>query len=139
MKVTGGCLCGAVRYEAEGEPAFSAICHCRDCQRASGSIGSPVLAMPAAGFSVTGPVKRYTCQGMTGGDTHRNFCPECGSTLFGGTPETGEGVTNLYVGSLDDPSGFAPSVTIFTRDRHAWSPAFDVAHEFETMPPRRPA
>lgn len=136
---TGGCLCGAVRYEAEGPPAFSVFCHCRDCQRASGSIGFPVMGVPAATFRVTGPVRRHQAPSVNGRGAARNFCTECGSTVFGGEPETGEGLTNLYIGSLDDPSAFKVEAVIFTRDRTAWTPPFEGAHEFEEMPGEPPA
>ena len=50
---TGGCLCGAVRYESAGEPLFSLLCHCRDCQHQSGSAYVAAMRVPAAGFRIT--------------------------------------------------------------------------------------
>ena len=57
--VTGGCLCGRVRYTATGEPAFSGICHCRNCQRYTGSAFETVIAFPTAAISVHGELKTY--------------------------------------------------------------------------------
>ena len=51
--MTGGCLCGAVRYESTGEPGFALLCHCRDCQRQSGSAYAAGLRVAASGFWVT--------------------------------------------------------------------------------------
>jgi len=49
----GGCLCGGVRYEATGEPVFSLLCHCRDCQRQTGSAYNAAIRVPAVGFRIT--------------------------------------------------------------------------------------
>ena len=49
----GGCLCGAVRYESAGEPLFSLLCHCRDCQHQSGSAYVAAMRVPASGFRIT--------------------------------------------------------------------------------------
>ena len=58
--MTGGCLCGAVRYESTGEPGFALLCHCRDCQRQSGSAFAAGWRVPAASFRVTqGAPKLY--------------------------------------------------------------------------------
>lgn len=78
-KITGGCQCGAVRFEAEGEPAFSSNCHCRDCQRASGSAYLPVMGFPKDAVRVTGEVKYFQRQGDSGAFESEGFCPECGA------------------------------------------------------------
>ena len=77
--IEGGCRCGAVRYKAEGEPAHHAVCHCRDCQMASGAPMVAWLAMPSEGFAITsGEVASYTAPS---GST-RQFCAQCGTPLF---------------------------------------------------------
>lgn len=127
----GGCLCGAVRYEAAAEPLFEGLCHCRDCQRASGSGHVPVIGVPKPAFSFTGKTVAYALPGSTGG---RHFCPACGSLMFG-MPGTAPDMVTIYVGSLDDPSVFAPTVAIFTRERHAWDVPKTQLAEFEALPP----
>jgi hypothetical protein len=57
--ITGGCLCGRVRYTVTGEPAFSGLCHCRNCQRYTGSAFEALIAFPAASVSVQGELKAY--------------------------------------------------------------------------------
>ena len=80
---TGQCLCGAVEYSSTGPALFSAICHCRDCQRASASGGVPVLGVSKESFTWSGPVKQSRVKGGSGLSAVRNFCSECGSLLFG--------------------------------------------------------
>lgn len=119
-RLTGGCLCGAVRYESAGPALFSAVCHCRDCQRASGSGGVPVLGVPRPSFSCTGPVKQSRSTGGSGQTAVRNFCADCGSLLFG-TPESAPEMVTIYVGSLDDSSAFQPTDALFAGQRPAWA------------------
>jgi hypothetical protein len=133
--IEGGCLCGAVRYRAEGEPLFAVHCHCRDCQRASGTGHVPVLGMRREQFSYSGNTTSYATPGLKG-KAVRYFCPVCGSLLFG-LPESGPHMVSLYVGSLDDPSVFAPRIIVFASQRHEWDRLAATLPEFETLPPRR--
>lgn len=116
----GGCLCGAVRFRATGTPLFALICHCRDCQRASGSGGVPVLGMPRAGFTVSGRTQGFASVGGSGESAVRHRCAACGSLLFG-TPAVAPELVTVYAGSLDEPERFAPDRAIFVRDRPAWA------------------
>lgn len=118
--LTGRCLCGAVRYASAGPVLFSVVCHCRDCQRASGSGGVPVLGVPKPSFSSEGPVKQSRVTGGSGQTAVRNFCAECGSLLFG-TPESAPEMVTLYVGSLDDAAAFTPTAALFTDHRPSWA------------------
>jgi len=99
--ITGGCLCGAVRYEARGEPLFAVYCHCRDCQRASGSGHVPVMGVPKELFTASGATTSYTAAAMNGRKSVRHFCPTCGSLLFG-TSDAAPDAVSVYVGTLDD-------------------------------------
>ena len=79
----GGCLCGSVRYEYDGQPGNSSYCHCDDCKRATGgpyTVG--VLSKADKLRIVSGKVKGYTTVGDSGNEITRQFCPECGSPLF---------------------------------------------------------
>src|SRR5215831_3809925 len=117
--ITGGCRCGRVRYESDGKAIFSVICHCRECQRASGSFGLPVMGVSRATFKVTGEPKSYVSTGGSGKPAVRFFCAECGSLLFG-RPEVISEMVTIYVGSLDEPNLFKPREVIFTRERPSW-------------------
>jgi len=130
---TGGCLCGAVRYEAEGEPLFAAICYCRDCQRASGSAFVPFMGFAAKNVRFSGQTRVMVSRAANGGDAHRNFCPTCGSLLFGGIVGVHDQHT-IYAGSLDDTAAFEPQFAIFNKSRPAWAPLPEGLRTFEAMP-----
>mgnify|MGYP000734200519 CR=1 FL=1 len=132
--IKGGCLCGAVRYCADGEPVFQAFCHCRDCQRASGGGHLPVAGAMRETFSTTGETRTFQTKSAKGHDATRHFCPACGSLLFGessGAP----GLVMIYMGTADEPSAFRPQMRIFTRDRPGWDAAEPNIPAFETFPP----
>jgi hypothetical protein len=91
---TGGCECGAIRYEVDAEPIAMFNCHCRDCQRASGGPYTGVVYMPAKAVKITkGSPRYYTTLSEAMGVNKRGFCPDCGSRLFGGITDTGHGIT----------------------------------------------
>ena len=102
MPITGGCLCGAVRYEAGEEPYSVAVCHCRMCQRAYGH-GSGIFVLFRKGvLRITkGEPKYYKSSAWS----ERGFCADCGSPL-GMRDETGHGV---LVGTLDHPEEWPPN------------------------------
>lgn len=134
MTMTGGCLCGQVRYETDAAPAWTAICYCRDCQRASGSGYVPVMGVRRGAMRITGETKSYEVRAARGGPSTRHFCPTCGSLIFGGVEGPQDGTMSVYVGTLDDPSAWSPQIAIFTRSRMPWDCAVAGATEFETMP-----
>ncbi|MGH7779287.1 MAG: GFA family protein [Candidatus Binataceae bacterium] len=135
--ITGGCLCGAVRYEAERKPLFAVLCHCRDCQRASGSGHVPVMGVPKSSFKVSGQTNSYALPGGSGLKSIRHFCPTCGSLLFG-TPEAAPDAVSIYVGSLDDLSVFQPEAVIFKRSRQSWDQTLGSLPEFDALPAAPP-
>jgi hypothetical protein len=63
---TGGCLCGAIRYECSADPVFAGNCHCRDCQKASGSPFASGMGVPATAVKITGNVKYHDSQADSG-------------------------------------------------------------------------
>lgn len=92
MKVGGGCYCGAVRYEAVGEPMMRAECYCRECQYITGGANVLVMAMPVDGFAIIkGAVKGFTRNDI-GHPVTREFCEDFGTHLFTRAPGFKEGV-----------------------------------------------
>lgn len=130
---TGGCLCGEIRYQAFGEPIVSGHCHCRDCQKASGSGFIPFMLFKAGAVRFSGETLHVRSAALRGGDAVRNRCRQCGSLVFGGIVGVDSNHT-IYAGSLDDTSLFVPAVAIFTRDRPAWVTLPAGVPSFETLP-----
>jgi len=130
----GGCLCGSVRYAADGPALFGLLCHCRDCQRASGGGHVPVMGVAKAGFRFTGTPLAFVSPGGSGHDTVRNSCATCGSLLYG-TPTVAPDLVTIYVGSLDDPAVFRPDHAIHTRHRQPWDTGGAALPEFPGAAP----
>ena len=117
---TGGCLCGALRYEARGEPAASGHCYCGDCRRASGSGFMPFMVFAADALTVRGATREFRSPAASGRTAVRNSCPVCGGLVFGGELGTSESFT-VYAGSLDEPARFRPRIAIFVAERPPWA------------------
>ena len=119
LPFTGGCACGAIRYECSAEPLASMLCHCRDCQYESGSAFTSAMAVPAPAFTITqGSPKSHAVTAASGGTSRRFFCSECGSPLFSRVTAAPDIVT-IAVGSLDDRATTAGSFDASTETRHS--------------------
>jgi len=133
-QIKGGCQCGALRYECTAEPAVAVQCHCRQCQKATGTGSAPLLAVPKEALTITGEVRYFDSRADSGNDVSRGFCPTCGGRLFGltsGMPD----LMAIAVGSLDDASWFKPAMTVFTAAAQPWSAIDDHIPGFPAMPP----
>lgn len=128
----GGCLCGAVRYRASGEPSLVCFCHCRLCQRAS---GAPVV--PWASFSterVEWTAGRPTSYASSTWAI-RGFCARCGTPLtfqFNDRPES----IDLTLASLDRPQALKPNLHIHTSSRVEWLTLSDDLPAYPGPPPK---
>ena len=134
--ITGGCLCGALRYRAEGEPRFQGLCHCRNCQRLGGGGHVGVMCFDAGAVTVEGATRSYATTGGSGRTATRFSCPTCHSIVYG-TAEVMPGLINLYAGSLDDPTQFKPTMAIFVSERPPWDDVSRGLQCFETVPQQR--
>jgi hypothetical protein len=132
-EISGGCLCGAVRYSGNAEPMFAGVCHCTDCQKFSGSAFASVIAVPMAAVAVTGTLKTFTKMGDSGKPMHRQFCPECGSGIMD-EADLMPGVAMLNVGTLDDPSWVKPVSQIYCDSAQAWAVLGGEIKQFAKMP-----
>lgn len=129
---SGGCLCGAIRYECAGEAQFSLQCHCRDCQRGSGAPHVAAVRMPADSFRIIrGAPRRYVARSDAGNDITRAFCGDCGTPLYVQV-STRPDIVGLRVCTFDDASWFRPEANIFVKSAQPWDrldpdiPAFAV-------------
>ena len=116
MMLTGGCYCGAVRYEADGPIGFRGQCTCRECQYITGGAENLFMVMPSAGFRyVKGAPASFTRADLETPGT-REFCATCGTHLTTRSPQAAGNVI-LKVGTLDDPSLFeGPQGALWTDD-----------------------
>lgn len=118
---TGGCLCGAVRYEVEWPPRAVVVCHCSDCQKQAGSAFSLVGVARRGTLRVAGELKRFVHPGSSGQPVTRMFCGECGSPVLTDTPEAERRGTIFFkAGTLDQVADLAPSVHYWTASAQPW-------------------
>lgn len=115
----GGCACGAVRYETSAEPLLMGNCHCRDCQRSSGTGMASVLMFPKEGFRDQGKAKYYEGKADSGRWIKRGFCPECGSPVYTQLEMAPDAII-VKAASLDDPSLYHPAVHLYTSSAQPW-------------------
>lgn len=131
--LAGGCLCGAVRYECTAEAVISGLCHCRDCQKTTGSGNMAVLAVPRAALRATGELRYFDTQAESGATSSRGFCPICGSTVLSSTTSFPELIV-IAAGTLDEVERFAPTMHIFTRSAATWDAMDPRLPGFATLP-----
>jgi hypothetical protein len=132
-EITGGCLCGKVRFVANAEPAFVGVCHCRSCQRNSGSAFAVVMGFPSAAVSIQGELKTYTDTADSGKHLFRRFCPECGSSISS-EAEVMPGMIMLKAGSMDDSSVVKPVMQIYCDSAQPWVSLGGELKSFPQMP-----
>jgi len=124
-----------VRYELTEEPIFQLVCHCSDCQKASGSAFSEVLIVASDRLTIFGSEpKFYSVKAESNRTMMRGFCENCGSPVMIRRPETPQ-VAFLQAGSLDDPSSFKPAAEVFTCRAHSCVGPIEDAARFEKGPP----
>src|SRR5262249_4887183 len=138
---TGGCVCGAIRYECTAEPIMMFKCHCRDCQQVTGGGFVVGLLVPASAFRVTkGQLRYHFTPRAAGGKHKRGFCPECGSRITGGEfDQAPSGFVGITVGSLDDPGWFRPQMDFFVSDPQPWDHMDPAIPKYQLYPPPRNA
>ena len=131
--MTGGCLCGQVRYRAEAAPVFTAVCHCKNCQKQAGTAFTVVVAVPKSALSVRGQTKTFHDKGDSGKPVDRIFCPECGSPIISEVAVMPD-VTFIKAGTLDDTSWLAPSMEVYCDSAQAWVNLSGELKKFPKMP-----
>jgi hypothetical protein len=115
---TGGCACGAIRYECTAEPIMALNCHCRDCQRASGTAYASGIFVPASALRFSGEPKYHVSTADSGNIASRGFCGDCGSPVV--AKQSQWPVFIIYASSLDVPSDHRPTMDIFTSSAQPW-------------------
>lgn len=131
VQFCGGCLCGSVRFVAQGQPYRVGVCHCRDCRKHHGALFHAAAIFPEAALVIEGDTQSYA---------GRHFCPRCGSSVFSRTADEVE----VSLGVLDEIGQLRPTYELWTVRREPWLPAFarvrrykhdrDGASRFEAPP-----
>ena len=119
---TGGCHCGAIRYEVTGEPEHSALCHCSDCRKSAGAhmIGFALFSRDQ--ISISGEPVRY----QSSAEGERQFCGVCGASLFYVNETVFPGKIDIHTASLDDQAAYPPQAKIQLAEAAPWMAS---AHE----------
>ena len=132
---TGGCACGALRYETSSEPIAESHCQCPDCQKRSGTGHGSYLTFPRrADVKTTGEARDWRVAGDSGSEKAYAFCPICGTPVyitFVAMPE----LIAIHAASLDDPGQFDPQFVTYRIHGHAWDTMDPSLQKFERMPP----
>ena len=116
--LTGGCLCGDVRFRVSGRPLRVGLCHCLDCRKHHGALFYAAAIFAEDAVAVEGEASAY------GG---RHFCSRCGSSVFARAP----GEVEVHLGALDEPGSFVPTYEGWTMRREAWLPPFRLDTSYE--------
>lgn len=119
LKYSGQCLCGQIRYSVDVEPVLTGNCHCKDCQRSSGSAFIPAMIFPEQDVTVSGGVKYFESQADSGDIHKRGFCPNCGSQLFSRFSNT-PGMLGIKAGTLNDASSYFPRLDFHVGSAAPW-------------------
>jgi hypothetical protein len=134
MKLTGHCYCGALRFEASGDPLFKGQCHCRECQYISGRHTNAWMGMTEADFRYTQGKPKGFKRGDLPNPVTREFCAECGTHMLSRAPGM-PGAVLLKVGTFDDPSLYgAPQMAIYTCDKQPFHHVPEGVPTFERTP-----
>ncbi len=133
MAIAGGCHCGAIRYQAEGEALTHALCHCVDCRRHAGAPMVGWTMYPETAVKVTkGTLKVY----KSSEHGRRQFCAECGTGLFYVNAQMLPGIVDIQSATYDDPAAVPPQAHIQVADRIAWMARAHELPMFDRYPPQ---
>ena len=119
MQRTARCQCGSLRAIATGQPRLINLCHCRACQRRTGSIFSVGAYFNKAQVRFEGPSKAYTRRSDSGSEVRRHFCPECGSSVYWELERAPE-LYGIAVGCFADPGFPMAWFSTWEECRHRW-------------------
>ena len=131
---TGGCACGAIRYETSSEPIFENHCQCLDCQKRSGAGHGSYLTFPRrTEVTIMGEAKTWRVAADSGNEKIHAFCPICGTPVYAAFAAMPESIA-VHAGSLDDPGQFNPQAITYRIRGHAWDTMDPALQTFERMP-----
>jgi hypothetical protein len=133
MAITGGCHCGAIRYEATGEVIVHALCHCGDCRRSAGAPMVGWTMYPADAVTMTKGTPKIYSSSEHG---RRHFCPDCGSGLFYTNAQVLPGIIDIQSGTYDNPDAVPAQAHIQVAERIGWMERVHELPMFDRFPPQ---
>lgn len=132
--LSGGCACGAARYEIGAEPIVVNNCHCRLCQRQTGSTSVVNIFVESEHIRlVSGETSENVVKAGSGGDHVIVRCAACGTALWSFYPRLGRLAAGVRAGTLDDPGAAPANAAIFTADKMPWVTLPEGIPHFETV------
>lgn len=134
MNISGSCMCGTVSYSGSAEPVIQGNCHCKHCQKTTGSGYAALMFFPEGAVKIDGDIKYFKRVGDSGKEIANGFCPRCGTQLVT-RPGSMPGVIAVRVGTLDHPEVYKPAVDIFTRSAAPWDHMDPSVPKFAEYPP----
>lgn len=120
-KISGSCLCGSIEYASAAEPIETSVCHCKDCQRQTGTAFSILVGVPmdSLTFAKQSTLEVFESQGASGEKVYRNFCKKCGSPILS-TVDLAPGFAFIKAGTLHDKSWLEPTTHYWCADAQPW-------------------
>lgn len=119
-QITGGCICGNIRFRSTMPPIATRYCWCRDCQHFAAGNATVNVIFPSASVTITGQAKAYESTADSGARMRRSFCPNCGTPLFS-QAEPRPHMLIIRAGALDDPNVADPSSAIWVSSAPGWA------------------
>lgn len=132
---SGGCACGAIRFECSSAPLAMVNCHCRDCQLAGGTAFAPNVMVMRDAVQVTGEPRTHEAAADSQSTSTRSFCGTCGTPLFASTSARPTAL-GIRAGALDDSSWYRATMDIWTDRALAWQELDPTTKKFGTNPVR---
>ncbi|QDZ29320.1 GFA family protein [Noviherbaspirillum sp. UKPF54] len=135
----GRCLCGSVIFKLTSEPLATRVCWCRDCQHLAAN-GTVNVLVSAAALEISGSLSEYIKTADSGNQIAQQFCPTCGTHLFGISSARPQ-FRVVRAGNFDDPSSIKPSMNIWSSSAPGWAcldPTLDRV-DHQPSPPQQPS
>ena len=131
---TGRCLCGAVAFTVRGQPVATGQCHCKDCQRASGTGHMSLAFFKREDVDIRGETSHFAVTADSGNINTRHFCSTCGGRVYGENSAR-PSMVGISVGAVDDNAWFSPQRVVYVKDKPAWDMTTTDVPNFPMMPP----
>ena len=132
-KLTGNCLCGQVSFEADGDIKMQGNCHCTDCRQVTGAAYATLIFMQKDDVKITGDVKTFEHTVDSGNTLSKDFCPNCGSQMFGANAARPT-LMALRAGSINEQENIKPQFNVYASSKIPCTIMDESIPAFDKMP-----